>query len=154
MQRNDRPSSTNRPAVRHVTVAEAARLLNLSPEEVGSRVQRGTLDSIKGNGTIYVLLDADQPLSHGYQADGQEKLVGGLRDQVAYLREQLDQEREANRDNRRIIAALSRGVPEPPPPDDPGSPGRWSEVEVVYQREQDDREPVPDLPWWRKVFGG
>jgi len=42
--------------------------------------------------------------------DGQ--LVECLRDQVSYLRDQLDQEREANRENRRLLAAALERIPE------------------------------------------
>ena len=35
-----------------------------------------------------------------------------MRDQVSFLRQQLEQEREANRENRRIIAGLVQRVPE------------------------------------------
>jgi hypothetical protein len=95
MGHNSDQSNTDRPTVRHVTVAEAARLLNLSPEEVASREQQGTLDSIRVEDTVYVLWDADQLHSNDDQANVQTKLLQDLRDQVAHLRKQLDQEREA-----------------------------------------------------------
>lgn len=139
-------TSTNRATVRRVTVAEAARLLNLSAEAVRSRIQRGTLDSIKVDGTVYVLLDADQARQDVVRANDQtslieslQVLVHSLQDQVASLREQLDQERKANRENRRIIAALTQRIPQLPEPP---------------EHESEEPTELPELPpWWRRMFG-
>ncbi len=149
MQRDDDQTKTNRATVRRVTVAEAARLLNLSAEAVRSRIQRGTLDSIKVDGTVYVLIDADQVQPSSVQANDQtpliqslQALVQSLQDQAAYLREQLDQERKANRENRRIIAALTQRIPQLPEP--PKLP------------EPDSEEPTESpesRPWWRRKSG-
>ena len=43
-----------------LTVPEAARALGISPEAVRNRLSRGTLNSEKENGTVYVLLPADR----------------------------------------------------------------------------------------------
>src|SRR5215208_1012158 len=48
-----------------VTVAKAAQLLGLSAEAVRSRVQRGSLESTKIEGKVYVLLDNEQTQHHG-----------------------------------------------------------------------------------------
>jgi hypothetical protein len=114
-------------ATNRVTVADAARLLGLSAEAVRMRIKRGTLASEKVEGTVFVLLDADPTRSNidptPNQTSEQTALVEVLHEQVAYLREQLDQEREANRENRRIIAGLVQRVPElesaPKPPESP-----------------------------------
>lgn len=128
--------------VRRVTVAEAARFLDVSTDAVGSLVQRGTLDSIKVDGTVYVLVDADQLTPNDYRESGDIRFLEGLRDQVASLREQLDQERAVNRDYRRIIATLTQHLRVVPSPKGPESHGRWSEIELVYRRTHD--EPAPD----------
>ncbi len=39
------------------------------------------------------------------QADDRARYIASLEEQVAYLREQLDKEREANGENRRLLAA-------------------------------------------------
>ena len=118
-------------ATNRVTVADAARLLGLSAEAVRMRIKRGTLASEKVEGTVYVLLDAD-PTRPNYEpttnqttdpttdpTTDQTVLVEVLHEQVAYLRDQLDQEREANRENRRIIAGLVQRVPELEAPPEP-----------------------------------
>jgi CII-binding regulator of phage lambda lysogenization HflD len=150
MQQGDDQTKTNRATVRRVTVAEAARLLNLSAEAVRSRVQRGTLDSIKVDGTVYVLLDADQTQQNAVKADNQTPLIHGLlalveslQDQVTYLREQLDQERKANRENRRIITALAQRIPQLP-----------ELLKTPKPETQELAESPESRPWWRMKSGG
>ena len=53
-----------------------------------------------------------QDESQGPSATYSAELVGELRAHNTTLREQLEAEREANRENRRIIAALTSRIPE------------------------------------------
>ena len=154
MQRKSPRSNVNSTTVLRVTVAEAARFLDVSAEDVGRLVHGGTLDSIKVDGMVYVLVDTDQLHADDDQASDDTRFLGGLKDQVASLRKQLDQEREANRDTRRIIATLTQSVTLASPPNGPESLGRWSEVELVYRRYDDDPGPGPERSWWRKLLGG
>jgi len=150
MPRNDDQTKTGRATVRRVTVAEAARMLNLSAEAVRSRVQRGTLDSIKVDGTVYVLLDADQAQRTFVNADKQmaliqslHALIHSLEDHTTYLREQLEQERKANRENRRIIAALTQRIPQLPETPGASAPEPQEPTELPESRS-----------WWRKKSRG
>jgi hypothetical protein len=87
---------------------------------VRQRVKRGTLDSIKVGGSLFVLLDNDtspnvshdqeQPVSD--RSHDTSRLVETLEGEVAYLRRQLDQANERDSENRRIIAALTQRIPE------------------------------------------
>jgi len=114
---------------RRVSVAEAAVLLGLSEDAVRSRLKRGTLHKEKArDGTVRVVLGASgspnrsandtvqpndrQTTSHSIEHLPRTELLETLRDQVEFLRQQLDQEREANRENRRIIAGLVQRAPE------------------------------------------
>ena len=116
-------------------VKQAAEALNISSEGVRKRIRRGTLDSEKAqNGKVFVWLDvvdvdrshgptgsdngshanedADRP-GYGQGTDIQsDALNSSLQDQVSYLRKELDQEREANRENRRLLAAALERIPE------------------------------------------
>jgi hypothetical protein len=120
---------TSQTTDRRVSVAEAAVLLGLSEDAVRSRLKRGTLHKEKArDGTVLVVLraggspnrsanDTVQPTDrqtsvHSIEQLAQTELLETLRDQVEFLRQQLDQEREANRENRRIIAGLVQRVPE------------------------------------------
>ena len=105
------------PKDQRLTVPEAAEALGISPEAVRARIHRGTLRKDKApDGTVYVRLNGDRSRTNG--DDNRDKthdrsaVEQVLREQVAHLREQLDQEREANRENRRIIAGLVQRVPE------------------------------------------
>jgi hypothetical protein len=108
-------------------------LLDLSEDAVRSRLKRGTLRKEKAqDGTVFVVLSANEntcrPSTNGTQAStnqitdneqpitsqstDQASLVEVLHDQMEFLRQQLREEREANRENRRIIAGLVQRVPE------------------------------------------
>lgn len=114
--------ATGQTTDRRVTVTDAAVLLGLSEDAVRSRLKRGTLRKEKGqDGTVFVVLDPDtatdqqSPTSDHPRTDdptGRNDLLEDLRDQVEFLRQQLSEEREANRENRRIIAGLVQRVPE------------------------------------------
>jgi hypothetical protein len=135
MRPDDARSRPDEPYHRLVTVFEAAELLSISPEAVRARIKRGTLAKAKSpDGTVYVQLDSiewqsDGDRTHDRRAaqsrrdgvgadDGthapplMQAHLDSLKEQLAYLREQLNQEREANRENRRIIAGLVGRLPE------------------------------------------
>jgi hypothetical protein len=103
------------------------------------------------------------------------ELVEVLRSQVEMLRVELDEAHAANRENRRIIAALTQRIPAveaPAPPEpreepktppvkpetvEPADPER-AEPERV-ERERVDTRPSTrgaqegsESPWWRRVF--
>jgi hypothetical protein len=125
-------------------------MLNVSADAVRSRVQRGTLDSIKVDGEFNVLLDADRVRPSTVRTDDQtpliqslQALVQSLQDQTAYLREQLDQERKANRENRRIIAALTQRIPQLAEPTESPEPEPHEPTKLPESR-----------PWWRRKSGG
>jgi hypothetical protein len=153
---------------RRTTVAEAAELLGISAEAVRGRIRRGTLPVEREGGTVYVLLDdpadyrttgdrsrttADQP------TDRTDLLIAELQDRVRSLE-------EANRENRRIIAALTQRIPEieaPASPEHeaasgaPGSPEAATEQpgRVGPQPEVEGPQEVAEpRSWWRRMFGG
>ena len=163
------------PPVRRTTVAEAARLLGISAEAVRGRIRRGTLPVEREEGTVYVLLegvaedrtDADRPRTTGDQPGDRPQsdsaaLISQMRGEVAYLREQLAEEREARRRADTLLAQLMQRIPElePPaegPPDERGSPETaepGSEGVSPRPSPTPSQGSVPRRPWWRRVFGG
>jgi len=136
-------------------VHEAARGLGISEDAVRMRVKRGTLDSEREDGRLYVLLTPDPTTD---PTDRTDELIGDLRDRVLSLEEQLREERRANDENRRLLlAALERipalEAPQGAPPDARG-PDEWatasggggdvpSEPQAATSRE----------PWYRRWFG-
>jgi len=140
-------------------VAEAAEILGISAEAVRGRIRRGTLPVEREAGTVYVLLDtatgsrttSDQSRTTADQSgDRTDLLISELQDRVRSLE-------EANRENRRIIAALTSRIPAIEAPQE--APDSSDTVEEEPQRE----EPHPATgeaqegarrPWWRRMFGG
>jgi hypothetical protein len=175
------------------TVQEAAEILGLTVEAVRGRIKRGTLDHVKEDEKVYVVLDpvhdtdrsslvCDQtrpdegPVSdqtHVQTHDPQKaerfsEVLEDLRDQVRYLREQLNDERRRREEERHrqdlIVARLIERIPPQLEPsassgprqapqtasDDPGSSGEGSPASGGAQ-EGDQRRPSSG--WWRRFFG-
>ncbi len=173
---------------RRLTVSEAADKLGISAEAVRSRVKRGTLRSTKEGGTVYVLLPApvtddqtrpgedqtkeetdqtnDQTPPEHDRAGDQVELVESLLDQLAYMREQLAEEREARRRADTIMAQLSqanaeqartiRALDAPQDArDEPYGPETVSESEAGTSAPPEWETPssLPERSWWRRLFG-
>ena len=167
-RRTDRPEPS--PTVQRVTVPEAAEILGITTDAVRSRMRRGKLRREEGEyGTVYVLLDAkdsqdgqdghptaEDGYGTGTPAGGNSRetvedgpLVGELRERVRSLETQLDHERQANRENRRLLAAALERIPAIEAGDEQESPATATEPH--------DKERVPGdqdrRSWWRKFFG-
>ncbi len=91
-----------------LTVGQAAERLGISAEAVRQRIKRDTLHHVKDAGTVYVLFDRHDD----DRTTDQALIVARLDSEVAYLRQQLDQANERDRENRRIIAGLTQRIPE------------------------------------------
>jgi hypothetical protein len=163
---------------RRVSVKEAARLLDTTEHAIRQRLYRGSLDSEKDeSGSVFVLL-SEHLVSH--TADSQHEgesdtqaeaamfaLVETLREQNSILLEQLREANESNRENRRLLAALTQRIPEieappeareasqtasdepdsthaPPKPESPIYGSSRQEAEDSLQRRSS---------WWRRFFG-
>jgi hypothetical protein len=141
---------------RSFTVPEAAQVLGISPEAVRTRLSRGTLESVKDQGRVFVLLEHDITSSGSDITDDQTALVESLRGQVEFLQRELDRRGEAEAELRRIIAALTQRIPELEPP-------RETPAEASTEKPESAPGPVPNAeparggerrPWWRRMFGG
>jgi predicted RNase H-like nuclease (RuvC/YqgF family) len=98
--------------------------------------------------------DADPNTVHPEtQVEAWRELIDELRDRVRSLE-------ESNRENRRIIAALTQRIPELEAPASPEA----RESQEMAQEESERAEPRPptggaqegaDKPrsWWRRIFG-
>jgi hypothetical protein len=143
---------------RRVHLSEAAVLLGVSKDAVRMRVKRGTLRSEKGDdGRVYVWVndnpDDDQNTVHPEtQVEAWRELIDELRDRARSLE-------EANRENRRIIAALTQRIPEL---EAPASPEARESPETVEEEPESTEEPRSGAgdaqegarrPWWRRIFG-
>jgi len=155
--------------VQKVSVAEACELLGISDGAVRKRIARGTLKTERdGEGRVFVLLpdreaagrDAGQPGGRGTQDP--DALLESYKERIQDLKEQLAAEREANRENRRIIAGLTQRIPELMPVSDERGredaprpdrePGGQDESGTRAGRQEAAQGPEP-RPWWRRIFG-
>jgi hypothetical protein len=150
-------------AGRWVDVGEAARELGISTDAVRKRIARGSLEADRQEGSVLVWLgDGGTKAGREGEVDG-GPLVEALRDQVADLRGRLDREQDANRENRRIIAALASRIPELESPAQ--QPASAESLQEAAQEPAADgpmrpapggREPPAAserVSWWRRVFG-
>jgi transposase-like protein len=142
-----------------VTVAEAARRLGVTQAAIRKRIERGTIEFDKDpEGLTYVHLDRDVKvnMSHDTLVESLRERIADQQDQIAHLRKQLDESNEANRENRRIIAALTQRIPELPPPDmreQPESADGTAE-RVNPSPPEEPREETRQRPWYQRWFGG
>jgi hypothetical protein len=120
-----------------------------------TRKERGTVFVLLGDGTS----EANQSPNIGVPGD-QSELIASLQDQVRYLREQLDAEREARTEERRrhdtVVAQLTSKIPAIE------APQEASETPETVEEEPERAEPYSATggaeegvrrPWWRRVFG-
>ncbi len=141
---------------RRYTVREASELLRISQHAIRQRIRRNTLESHKDtNGRVYVLLDRDpEPSSEASdKASGEQSGV----DLVQMLREQLAEAHAANRENRRIIAALTQRIPEIEAPREARDAAETVSEDGEGADTPTDRggreTGVQRRSWWRRFFG-
>jgi hypothetical protein len=168
-------------STRKVDLKTAAELLGSTTEAVRKRAKRGTIDSETGeDGRIYVWVDdtearvddrvdsvADQVDDRvddtAERVDGQtDGVVERMASEIDHLREQLREERAANRENRRLLAAALERIPAIEAPlDTPSSEASDSRVTDAEPRSgtqvPEQEKPVTEEPeqrsWWRRFFG-
>src|SRR5215211_7462982 len=109
---SDQSHDEAKPSDEGTTVAEAARMLGITEGAVQKRVERGKLAAEHTqDGRLMVYLESDTATTDTTRdrprQSRDERYTRSLEEQVTYLRSQLDQEREANRENRRVIVALT-----------------------------------------------
>jgi len=127
---------------------------------VRNRLSRGTLRSVKESGTVYVLLEADRARHNAdIPSDIPQALVAEMRGRIESLERQLEQANDRDRENRRIIAALTSRIPAiEAPSDERESPELVEEPERAEQQQPRSAPAGPQegtrRPWWRRVFGG
>ena len=134
-----------------VTVAVAAEHLGITKEAVRKRISRGTLHSDKGaDGVVRVYIpvsrttgDAEKPTSTS------DALISEMRDRLRYVEGQLEAERQAHAEARRIIAGLVERIPALEAPE---SPERPAPTDTPTEAPSEPQEGVKS-PWWRRMFG-
>jgi hypothetical protein len=136
------------------------------------RIRRDTLRFEKSDGRVYVWMD-DEAYGDHNTVHTQDEVEGSalaeeLREQVRYLREQLDREREARTEERRrhdtLMAQLMQRIPEieaPASPEEPTSSPPEAPETDEEEPEGAEPQPTPAGPQtppqrrslWRRVLG-
>jgi hypothetical protein len=120
------------------------------------RVKRGTLESTREGGRLYVLLNIDPTPEPDRPHERTHDRTSEL---IDTLREQLEAERRAHSEARRLLAAALERIPAIEPPSDE----RDEPSEATVEQEPERAQPRPGTPgrqeearrpWWRRVFGG
>jgi hypothetical protein len=158
---DDQPKTSRQ----RVTVAQAAEVLGITVEAVRGRIKRKTLEHERHSGTVYVLLHSDQMPTGRQPGDDQTTdrlqsdsttLISAKDETIATLREQLDAERQAHSEARRIIAGLVERIPAIEAPQ--GASEAPETVEEAPERAEPHSatggiQEGARRPWWRRVFG-
>jgi hypothetical protein len=168
-------------SVERLSVTEAAERLGVTRDAIHKRIRMGSIEHEQGaDGRFYVYVDTSTTAADTSTDvtidDRTDLLIAEMQDRIRSLE-------EANRENRRIIAALTSRIPPMEAPASPESPqapetateqpGRVEPQAAVESQqeatetatdEQQGRGPIPDTaegretgserPWWRRVFGG
>jgi hypothetical protein len=115
---------------------------------------------------VYVLLgggtsQANQTPNTGVPGD-QFQLIASLQDQIRYLREQLDAERQVRTEERwrhdTVVAQLASKIPAIEAPQEASETAET--VEEAPDRVEPQSEPTgrrqegARRPWWRRLIGG
>lgn len=153
-------------AGRRVDLQTAAELLGISSDAVRKRAKRGTIPYETGvDGKLYVWVDEvaspgetdDYPREAG---DHRDDLLEELRDQVAFLRRELEARTEETRRKDHIIMSLTQRVPELEPgtlrdePHGPETDAETSEgVDAPTDRGGRETGVQRRSSWWRRFFG-
>src|SRR5215211_2014434 len=120
------------------------------------RIKRGTLRSERQAGRVFVLLGQGQPTEQPTdRPDEPNALISQMQGRIDSLERQLEEDAERDRENRRIIAALTSRIPAIEAPSEP------RESPETVEEEPERAEPRPTTvesqesvqrSWWRRVF--
>ena len=94
-----------------------------------------------------------------------DALISEMHSRIEPLEQQLEREREANRENRRLLAAALERIPAIEPPEAPVSPesaapasDTTTEPRSATEEQQEQTSQAQARPqersWWRRMFGG
>jgi hypothetical protein len=154
-----------------LNVQDAAEVLGISVDAVRMRARRGSLQSAHENGRLYVWLDNNETGVNGaaervrerVQNVAERELVEDLRDQVSFLRAQLQEERDENRRKDHLLAAALERIPpqlEPPQENTQGKPSEPREGPLGHEgetygtsRQEAEESLQRRSSWWRRFFG-
>ena len=145
-----------------LTVSDAAKLLNVTPEAVRQRIRRGTIKHERTqDGRYYVFLtpkeDVEDHVENGTNPDQQLRS-----DYIETLKRELEARNQELSEMRRLVAgALERipaieapaDMPEESLRDERESPVSGEEGPPYGTSPQEAEEPLHKRSWWQRLFG-
>jgi excisionase family DNA binding protein len=145
----------------HVTVEEAARLLDVSVDAVRKRIERGTLRSEKVGKTRYVFLDdvmIQQDADRTQHDPDMTALVASMQDQIDTLKQELEDRKEEARRKDAILMTMAQRIPELDPAREEASEPREAPVSSSEETDKgkapsEQQEPSQRRSWLRAFFG-
>jgi hypothetical protein len=138
-----------------LSVADAAKLLNITPEAVRQRIRRGTIEHEQtAEGRYFVYVTPSEDVENNV-----ENNIGNadLRDYVETLKRELEIRNEELRRKDHIIMSLTQRIPELEPASEPREPPESASEEqgsTMTPTVQDEPESATQRPWWRRLIGG
>jgi excisionase family DNA binding protein len=146
-----------------LSVTEAADALGITVDAVRSRVKRGTIDHVRVGARVYVLLGDDEPRPGRDQHTDQRSDQGATTPEdrsaelIATLREQLQAERQAHAEARRLLAAALERIPAIEAPSDeresPQTVQEGPDRAEPHAATGEVQEGAQRRSWWRRMFG-
>ena len=144
-------------SLERLTTAQAASKLGISEAGVRKRLQRGQMPHERDEtGRLWVYLDTrvtegqksrvgDRTSRDSHASD---LLISQMQVQIDSLERQLEQANERDRENRRIIAALTSRIPELPAASS-SEPRESPEMADDEQQGRGPQEGTERRSWWR-----
>ncbi len=149
-------------AGRWLDVGDAAKALGVSTDAVRKRIARKTLRSDRRDGRVVVWLDDGGMGESEALASPPDALIEAKDETIRVLLEQLEAERDAHREARRIIAGLVQRIPELEAPAQPEDSQRSETAAQETAEAAPGPAPRPsgvddsrasERPWWQRWFG-
>lgn len=147
------------------SVYEVAEVMGITLDAIRKRVARGTNPHEKDDdGRVWVILDTDQDTARKVRDTDQpqsdkDALISEMRERVASLERQLESERQANSEHRRVLAAALERIPPQlePPSESPESDASPTPIDTSTEPTEGAQGGVQGPQrrrWWRRMFGG
>jgi hypothetical protein len=169
----DRQDATGPPSTERVSVPQAADHLGTTVDAIRKRVQRGTIPHERDrDGRVWILLDTGRPRQDTVQDTAKPQsdsaaLISEMRAHNATLQAQLEAERQAHAEARRIIAGLVERIPAIEAPQEASESSETAEEQQGRGQPQSAAGVAQEAPealggrgsgtargsLWRRIFG-
>jgi hypothetical protein len=139
------------------TLSEAARILDTTEGALRQRIRRGTMESFKQDGRVYVYIPRTDTVQDDVHTPESQTLMSEIQARVELLEQELERAHERDRETRRLLAAALERIPP-----QLEAPQEASEAAETVKEEPERAEPRPTTvgaqegarrPWWRRVVG-